>query len=104
MFPLLDLALVRRAARQVRSSTAYRTFILLCHSASQVSGWAGANASAFNGSLGLSAPAVASSSTVFKGTCTGHSSNAFESPGLPSYQHFRPSMRRQDQYVATLDG
>jgi len=24
----------------------------------------------------------------------GHSSNDFESPGLPSYQHFRPSMIR----------
>jgi hypothetical protein len=26
--------------------------------------------------------------------CAGHSNNDFENPGLPSYQHFRPSMRR----------
>jgi hypothetical protein len=31
--------------------------------------------------------------------CAGHSNNDFESMGLPSYQHFRPSMRRQDQYT-----
>jgi hypothetical protein len=30
--------------------------------------------------------------------CAGHSNNDFESPGLPSYQHFRPSMRRYDHH------
>jgi hypothetical protein len=34
----------------------------------------------------------------------GHSNNDFESPGLPSYQHFRPSIRRQDQYPCGFDG
>jgi hypothetical protein len=36
--------------------------------------------------------------------CAGHSNNDFESMGLPSYQHFRPSIRRQDQYPCGFDG
>jgi hypothetical protein len=36
--------------------------------------------------------------------CAGHSNNDFESIGLPSYQHFRPSTRRQDQYPCEGDG
>jgi hypothetical protein len=36
--------------------------------------------------------------------CAGHSNNDFESMGLPSYQHFRPSIRRQDQYPCGSDG
>jgi hypothetical protein len=35
--------------------------------------------------------------------CAGHSNNDFESMGLPSYQHFRPSIRRQDQYSCGFD-
>ena len=34
----------------------------------------------------------------------GHSSDDFESMGLPSYQHLRPSIRRQDQYPCEFDG
>jgi hypothetical protein len=34
----------------------------------------------------------------------GHSNDDFESMGLPSYQHFRPSIRRQDQYPCGSDG
>ena len=34
----------------------------------------------------------------------GHSNNDFESMGLPSYQHFRPLIRRQDQYPCGFDG
>ncbi len=33
----------------------------------------------------------------------GHSNADFESMGLPSYQHFRPSTRRQDQYADEFD-
>jgi len=36
--------------------------------------------------------------------CVGHSNEDFESMGLPSYQHFRPSIRRQDQYPCGSDG
>ena len=35
--------------------------------------------------------------------CAGHSNDDFESMGLPSYQHFRPSIRRQDQYPCEFD-
>jgi hypothetical protein len=31
--------------------------------------------------------------------CAGHSSEDFDSIGLPSYQHFRPSIIRHDQYL-----
>jgi hypothetical protein len=34
----------------------------------------------------------------------GHSNDDFESMGLPSYQHLRPSMSRQDQYPCEFDG
>ena len=34
----------------------------------------------------------------------GHSNDDFDSVGLPSYQHLRPSMRRQDQYPCGFDG
>jgi hypothetical protein len=36
--------------------------------------------------------------------CVGHSSKDFESMGLPSYQHFLPSIRRHDQYPCRFDG
>jgi hypothetical protein len=36
--------------------------------------------------------------------CAGHSSNDLESMGLPSYQHFRWSIRRQDQYPCGFNG
>ena len=35
--------------------------------------------------------------------CAGHSNNDFESMGLPSYQHFRPSITRQDQCPCGFD-
>ena len=34
----------------------------------------------------------------------GHSNDDFDNIGLPSYQHLRPSMRRQDQYPCEFDG
>jgi hypothetical protein len=34
----------------------------------------------------------------------GHVNDDFDSKGLPSYQHLRPSMRRQDQYPCGFDG
>ncbi|MGC2028202.1 hypothetical protein, partial [Bradyrhizobium sp.] len=33
-----------------------------------------------------------------------HSNDDFESMGLPSYQHLRPSMSRQDQYPCGVVG
>jgi hypothetical protein len=59
----------------------------------------GAHACESNGLLGLSVGVLASSPSEAgcTGACAGHSNKDFESPGLPSYQHFRPSMRRQDQ-------
>jgi hypothetical protein len=35
---------------------------------------------------------------------SGHSNDNFDNIGLPSYQHLRPSMRRQDQYPCEFDG
>ena len=59
----------------------------------------GAHACESNGLLGLSVGVLASSPLEAGCTeaCAGHSKDDFKSPGLPSYQHFRPSMRRQDQ-------
>jgi hypothetical protein len=34
----------------------------------------------------------------------GHVNDDFDNKGLPSYQHLRPSMRRQDQYECEFDG
>jgi len=38
------------------------------------------------------------------GAAAGHFSNDFEIMVLPAYQHFRPSIRRQDQCPCVLDG
>lgn len=38
------------------------------------------------------------------GTAAGHFSNDFEITVLPAYQHFRPSIRRQDQCPCVFDG
>lgn len=57
-------------------------------------------ACASNGS-DLFVSALASSSSEFGGwfvACAGHSSDDFDNIGLPSYQHFRPSIIRHDQY------
>jgi hypothetical protein len=58
------------------------------------------------GSFGFSLRALSDFSLV--SGCTeafaGHSNNDFASMGLPSYQHFCPSMRRQDQYPCEFDG
>jgi hypothetical protein len=58
------------------------------------------------GLFGLSVAALASSPSLSgcADGCLGHSNSDFESIGLPSYQHLRPSMRRQDQYPCELDG
>jgi hypothetical protein len=36
--------------------------------------------------------------------CVGHSNSDFDSIGFPSYQHLRPSIRRQDQYPCWFEG
>ena len=66
----------------------------------------GAHACESNGLLCLSVgvPASFASDAGCTEACAGHSNNDFESPGLPSYQHFRPSMRRQDQKPCVCDG
>ena len=66
----------------------------------------GAQACESNGLLGLSVGVLASSPSEAGCTeaCAGHFNKDFESPGLPSYQHFRPSMRRQDQKPCVCDG
>jgi hypothetical protein len=50
-----------------------------------------------NGSLDFSVGAVPISKMGSADAGAGHSNDDFESMGLPSYQHLRPSMRRQDQ-------
>jgi hypothetical protein len=76
------------------------------HRASKLSESSGAHACESNGLLGFSGGTLARSSSDFgfAETRTGHSNDDFESIGLPSYQHFRPSIRRQDQYPCELDG
>jgi hypothetical protein len=66
----------------------------------------GARACESKGLLGFSATTLIgpSSETDCACACAGHSNNDFESMGLPSYQHFRPSMRRQDQYPCEFVG
>ena len=80
--------------------------ILARHNASKVSEAVVSQACESRGSLGFSATAFASSlpECGCAEVCAGHSSDDFESMGLPSYQHFRPSMRRQDQYPFWFDG
>jgi hypothetical protein len=87
------------AVRQV--ANAQCRSILARHKASKVSvAVVGAHACESNGSPGFSWTALASSvlESGFAAVCAGHSSNDFESMGLPSYQHLRPSMSRHDQY------
>src|SRR5207237_4927055 len=38
------------------------------------------------------------------GAAAGHRNDDFEITVLPAYQHFRPSIRRQDQCPCTFDG
>src|SRR5437764_14492217 len=38
------------------------------------------------------------------GAAAGHRNDDFEITVLPAYQHFRPSIRRQDQYAVAFDG
>ena len=73
------------------------------HRASNVSGSDGADAFEFGahacesrGVRGFSGAALLTSSLEAGrvDTSLGHSNNDLESPGLPSYQHFRPSMIR----------
>jgi hypothetical protein len=55
---------------------------------------------------GLSGTTLVGSPSEFGGAeaCADHSNEDFESMGLPSYQHFLPSIRRQDQYPCGCDG
>jgi hypothetical protein len=55
---------------------------------------------------GFSGTTLASSASEFGSAeaSAGHSSNDLESMGWPSYQHFRSSIRRQDQCPCGFDG
>lgn len=79
--------------------------ILARHSASKVSEFV-ASACASSGSLNCRVGALAGSGWGVDdwAACAGHSSKDFESIGLPSYQHLRPSMIRHDQYPCRVDG
>jgi hypothetical protein len=83
----------------------YRSRVRARHSASKLSE-SGARAFESKGSFGFSLRTLPGSSLEADRACacTGHSNDDFESMGLPSYQHFRPSMRRQDQYACEFDG
>src|SRR5579862_1626157 len=74
--------------------------------ASNVSEAAGTQACASSGSLRASVTGSAGFSleSGCAAVSAGHSSEDFESIGLPSYQHFRPSIIRQDQYPCGSDG
>jgi hypothetical protein len=69
------------------------------HNASKESASSFAHACAFSG---LSRCSEITFTTSLRngraGTLLGHSSKDFESIGLPSYQHFRPSMIRYDHH------
>ncbi|MCP1966940.1 acyl carrier protein [Bradyrhizobium elkanii] len=95
---------LRRMVELLRSD--YRCSTLVRHRASKVFWRDGVHSSEPIGSLGFSMSALASSSVgrACVEIRTGHSNNDFESMGLPSYQHFRPSMRRQDQYSRGFGG
>src|SRR6266480_6175889 len=76
------------------------------HRASKLSESLGANACESKGSLRVSVTLIGVAS-VFGWTesCAGHCNNDFEIVVLPSYQHFRPSIRRQDhQCPCGFDG
>jgi hypothetical protein len=74
------------------------------HRDSKVSESFGAHES--NRLLNFSGRTLANSPSEFgcAETCAGHSSNDLESMGLPSYQHFLPSIRRHDQCPRGFDG
>jgi hypothetical protein len=80
--------------------------ILARHSASKESGSSFAHACAFSGLARCSEITFTTSLRNGRaGTFLGHSSKDFESIGLPSYQHFRPSMIRYDHHFPLgLDG
>jgi hypothetical protein len=54
--------------------------------------------------LSVSALAISPWESNCADTSAGHSKDDFDNIALPSYQHLRPSMRRQDQYLCELDG
>ena len=98
-FPMLQVKVFDAATKQtemIEPAAALCCSTLARQSASKVSESVGAHACESNGLLGFSVRGLASSPLDAGCTeaCAGHSSNDFESPGLPSYQHFRPSMRR----------
>lgn len=70
--------------------------ILARHRASKVSNSFSANACASSGLLGCAmiTPPASPLEPGSRDISVGHSSNDFESMGLPAYQHFRPLMRR----------
>jgi hypothetical protein len=76
------------------------------HRVSKVSESFGTHACESDGLPGFSGRTLVSSPPEFgwPEASAGHSNNDFESMGLPSYQHFRPSIRRQDQYPCGFDG
>jgi hypothetical protein len=52
----------------------------------------------------VSALAISSLESNRADASAGHSNDDFDSMGLPSYQHLRPSTRRQDEYPCGFDG
>jgi hypothetical protein len=80
------------------------------HRVSKVSESSGAHACESNGLLGFSGKTLVSSLLESSRSefgraeaSAGHSNNDFASMGLPSYQHFRPSITRQDQCPCGFD-
>src|ERR1700730_11064906 len=94
----LSVALRRKSPRfeAFLSGNAYRISTLSRHSASKVSELFSARACESNGLPRFSVTTLAASrlDAGCADASLGHSSNDFESMGLPSYQHFRPSIRR----------
>jgi hypothetical protein len=66
----------------------------------------GADACESNGlpDFSVSALAISPLESSCADASAGHSNDDFDSMGLPSYQHLRPPMRRQDQYPCGFDG
>lgn len=88
----------RRTASLAFGGNAYCMLTLSRHRASKVSKSSRAQACESNGlpSFAVAAFASAAAETGCGDASFGHSSNDFDSMGLPSYQHFRPSIRRYD--------
>src|SRR4051794_13465327 len=96
---------IKRSAVHLRSS-GYLVIARARHRASKVSSSLGAKACASKALLLLSFSIVTipSSDSVCDGARASHWSNDLDILGLPSYQHFRPSMMRHDHHVWASGG